>query len=258
MPSTRDFYDDLARDYHLLFADWDASTARQAAVLDTLVRRHLGAGPHRVLDCSCGIGTQAIGLARAGYDVVGSDLSPRAAARATAEAAARGIGLPTAAADMRRLPFAPSVFDVVVSADNSLAHLLCAQDVAAALGDMRRVLRDGGLLVLTVRDYDELRRTRPTSTPPQVTETPDGRVITFQLWHWHEDGERYDLEHFQLIPAGDGWTVRRRTATSWALPRAQLTRLLTEAGCTDVTWHAPEATGFYQPVVTCQVRRAST
>ncbi|SNX56097.1 methyltransferase family protein [Streptomyces sp. TLI_55] len=257
MPSTRDFYDDLASDYHLMFADWDASTARQAAALDTLVRQRLGAGPHRVLDCSCGIGTQAIGLARAGYDVVGSDLSPRAAARATAEAAARGIGLPAAAADMRRLPFAPSVFDVVVSADNSLAHLLSAQDVAAALGEMRRVLRDGGVLVLTVRDYDELRRTRPTATPPQVTETPEGRVVTFQLWHWHEDGERYDLEHFQLIPAGDGWTVRRRTATSWALPRPQLTRLLAEAGYADVLWHAPEATGFYQPVVTCQVRRAS-
>ncbi|PWI13311.1 class I SAM-dependent methyltransferase [Streptomyces sp. Act143] len=258
MSSTRDFYDDLACDYHLMFADWDASTARQAAVLDTLVRRRLGAGPQRVLDCSCGIGTQAIGLAGAGYDVVGSDLSPRAAARAAVEAAERGLRLPTAAADMRRLPFAPSVFDVVVCADNSLPHLLSAADVSAALGEMRRVLRDGGLLVLTVRNYDELRRTRPASTPPQVKETPDGRVITFQLWHWHEDGERYDLEHFQVIPAGDAWTVRRRTATYWALSRPQLTRLLAGAGFADVTWHAPEATGFHQPVVTCQVRRAST
>ncbi|MFI9829145.1 class I SAM-dependent methyltransferase [Streptomyces sp. NPDC051913] len=258
MSSTRDFYDDLAADYHLMFADWEASTARQAAVLDTLLQRRLGAGPHRVLDCSCGIGTQAIGLAGAGYDVVGSDLSPRAAARATVEAASRGVRLPTAAADMRRLPFGASVFDVVVCADNALPHLLCAQDVSAALGEIRRVLRDGGLLVLTLRDYDELRRTRPTSAPPQVGQTPDGRVITFQLWHWHEDGERYDLEHFQMIPAGESWTVRRRTTTYWALTRPVLTRLLAEAGFADVLWHAPEATGFYQPVVTCQERRAST
>jgi SAM-dependent methyltransferase len=240
-----------------MFPDWDASMARQAVALDALVRHRLGAGPWRVLDCSCGIGTQAIGLARAGHRVVGSDLSPRAAARAGTEAAARGVGLATAAADMRRLPFTSAAFDVVVCADNSLPHLLSAPDVTAALGSMRRVLRDGGLLVLTLRDYDEIRRTRPLSTPPQVAETPDGRAITFQLWHWHEDGERYDLEHFQLIPAGADWTVRRRRTTYWALSRPQLTRLLTEAGFADIVWHAPESTGYYQPVVTCQERRAS-
>ncbi|WP_328871648.1 class I SAM-dependent methyltransferase [Streptomyces sp. NBC_00287] len=249
VPPVRAFYDDLAADYHLIFPDWDASVARQGAVLDELLTHRLGSGPHTVLDCSCGIGTQAIGLARQGHRVVGSDLSPRAAARAAAEAAARSLRLPVAAADMRRLPFAPGVFDAVLCADNSLPHLLTAPDVTAALHGMRRVLRDGGLLTLTVRDYDEARRARPTATPPQVTETPQGKVISFQLWHWHEDGERYDLEHFQLLPAADTWTVRRRRATYWALTRAQLTRLVTEAGFTEVTW---ESTGYYQPVLTAR------
>lgn len=61
MSSVRDCYDALAADYHLMF--------------------RLGAGPQWVLDSSCGIGTQAIGLAGAGHDVVGSDLSPAAVAR---------------------------------------------------------------------------------------------------------------------------------------------------------------------------------
>lgn len=254
--SARDFYDDLAPDYHLIFPNWDASMTRQAQSLDAIVRRHLGPGPHRVLDCACGIGTQAIGLARAGHQLVGSDLSPVAAARAATEAAARGVTLPTAAADMRALPFTPSAFDVVVCADNSLAHLLSAQDVTAALRGMRRVLREGGLLIVTVRPYDELRRTRPTSTPPQVTETSDGRAITFQLWHWHEDGERYDQEHFQLILTDDTWTVRARRATTWAMTSRRLTDLASEAGFTDLTWHTPAASGYYQPVLTA--RRAAT
>ena len=97
-PSVRAFYDALAPDYHRIFADWDVSMAHQAAVLGALVREDLGPGPHRVLDCSCGIGTQAIGLALAGHRVVGSDLSPVAAARATQEAAARGAVV----ADRRR------------------------------------------------------------------------------------------------------------------------------------------------------------
>lgn len=253
--SVRRFYDELAADYHLIFPDWDASMARQAAALDALVRSRLGAGPQRVLDCSCGIGTQAIGLARAGHGVVGSDLSPLAAARATAEAAARGAMLPVAVADMRQLPFGTAAFDVVVCADNSLPHLLSAQDVSAGLRGMRRVLRAGGLLVLTLRDYDAILESRPTAPPPQVAETPEGRVITLQLWHWHEDGERYDLEHIQLVPADDTWTVRTRRTTYWALTRAQLTRFVAEAGFTDVVWHTQDSTGFYQPVLTA--RRAS-
>ncbi|NNN32338.1 class I SAM-dependent methyltransferase [Streptomyces sp. S3(2020)] len=248
--SVRRFYDDLARDYHLIFADWDASMARQAVALDTLVRQRLGAGPRRVLDCSCGIGTQAIGLARAGHRVVGGDLSAVAVARATAEATARGVELPVVAADMRQLPFPDAGFDVVVCADNSLPHLLCAQDVIAALRDMRRVLRDGGLLVLTVRPYDELLAALPPAPPPQIAETPEGRVVTLQLWHWHEDGEHYDLEHLQLLPAGDTWTVRTRRTTYWALTRARLTRFVAEAGFTEAEWRAPDSTGFYQPVLT--------
>ena len=246
--SARDFYDSLAPDYHRIFADWDASMARQAAALGALV----GPGPLRILDCSCGIGTQAIGLALAGLRVVGSDLSPVAAARAAAEAAVRGAPVPTAAADMRQLAFASSAFDVVVCADNSLAHLLTAPDVAAALAGMRRVLRDGGLLLLTLRDYDEIRRTRPGATPPQVSEDPDGRMVTFQLWHWHEDGERYDQEHFQLVPADGDWAVRVRRATSWALPRAQVEEFVTRAGFVDVRWHEPGVGGFYQPVLTAR------
>ncbi|WP_217184776.1 class I SAM-dependent methyltransferase [Streptomyces sp. AC495_CC817] len=250
--SARKFYDELAQDYHLMFRDWDASMACQAEVLGELVRQSLGAGPHTVLDCSCGIGTQAIGLALSGHRIVGSDLSPVAAARAAAEAAARGSRLPVAAADMRQLPFRERSFDAVLCADNSLPHLLSGQDLRAALLSMRRVLRDDGLLVITVRDYDEARQTRPTATPPQVSETRDGQVITFQLWHWHADGERYDLEHFQLIPAENAWHVRVRRSTYWALTSLQLTGFVAEAGFTDITWHSPVSSGYYQPVLTAQ------
>ena len=47
--------------------------------LDALI----GQDRAEVLDCSCGIGTQAIGLALRGHRVTGTDLSFRAAARAS-------------------------------------------------------------------------------------------------------------------------------------------------------------------------------
>jgi glycine/sarcosine N-methyltransferase len=240
------FYDELADDYHLIYADWDAGIRRQGQALDTLI----GTDRAEVLDCSCGIGTQAIGLALRGHHVTATDLSPRAAARAAREAAHRDTTLRTAAADMRRLPFPDARFDAVVCADNALPHLLTEQDVRAALTEMRRVLRPDGRLLVSTRPYDELLRDRPVSTPPQIHH-PDGedRTVTFQLWRWHEDGEHYDLEHFQLLPAAGDWRVRVRRSTYWALRRDRLARLAADAGFADAGWRMPQETGFFQPLL---------
>ncbi|MCX5112543.1 class I SAM-dependent methyltransferase [Streptomyces sp. NBC_00378] len=249
MPETpvAHFYDELADDYHLIYSDWDASVRRQGGALDALIGQDRAA----VLDCSCGIGTQAIGLALHGHRVTGTDLSPRAAARAACEAARRSLSLCTAVADMRRLPIPDGRFDTVVCADNSLPHLLTEQDVHAALTEMRRVLRPAGLLLVSTRPYDDLLRDRPASAPPQVHRTADGeeRTVTFQLWHWHDDGEHYDLEHFQLLPAGGEWRVQVRRTTYWALGQDRLAGLAAEAGFVDPEWRMPQETGFFQPLL---------
>ncbi|WP_425825424.1 class I SAM-dependent methyltransferase [Streptomyces fractus] len=242
------FYDELADDYHLIYPDWDVSLRRQGAALDAVIGRD-GA---EVLDCSCGIGTQAIGLALHGHRVTGTDLSPRATARAAREAASRGLPLRTATADMRQLPFTDGRFDVVVCADNSLCHLLTAQDVRTALTEMRRVLRPDGLLLVSTRPYEDLLRERPASMPPQVHPAGDdaGRTVTFQLWHWQDDGEHYDLEHFQLLPddGRDDWRVRVRRASYWALGQERLAGLAADAGFVDGEWRTPQQSGFFQPL----------
>ncbi|MEW2286415.1 class I SAM-dependent methyltransferase [Streptomyces sp. NPDC047841] len=254
MPETSvaHFYDELADDYHLIYPDWDASIRRQGAALDALIGQDRAA----VLDCSCGIGTQAIGLALHGHGVTGTDISPRSAARASREAAHRGLSVRTAAADMRRLPFLDGRFDTVVCADNALPHLLTEQDVRAALTEMRRVLRPAGLLMVSTRPYEALLRDRPSSTPPQVHRAAGGeRSVTFQLWRWHDDGQHYDMEHFQLLPEGGEWRVKVRRTTYWALGQDRLADLAADAGFVEPGWRMPEETGFFQPLL---VARAGT
>src|SRR5215471_9239016 len=80
--TAEDFYDRLAPFYHLVYPDWEASVQRQAAALDGILRDRWGSECRAILDVACGIGTQALGLARLGYAVTGSDLSSAAVARA--------------------------------------------------------------------------------------------------------------------------------------------------------------------------------
>jgi glycine/sarcosine N-methyltransferase len=236
----RRFYDDLADDYERIYADWAASSRRQAQALEAF----LPDGGF-VLDCAAGIGTQLLGLAALGHRVVGTDLSAVALRRA----AARDPGAGVAAADMRRLPFPEATFDAVVCADNALPHLLTAADVRQALAGMLRVVTPGGVVIVTTRDYDELRRTRPAATPVGVHRDAHGVTAGFQLWTWHPDGERYDLDHLTVTGAAGDWHTRARHSTYWAITREELGDLAAGAGLADVRWLLPAESAFPQPLL---------
>ena len=75
MNITQTFYDNLATQYDKLFLDWQATTQEQAIILDRIFTTNGFGKSARILDCACGIGTQAIGLAAIGYNVTGSDIS---------------------------------------------------------------------------------------------------------------------------------------------------------------------------------------
>jgi glycine/sarcosine N-methyltransferase len=242
-------YDDLAADYERIFPDWHESSRRQGAALDRLISAELGPGARAVLDCAAGIGTQALALAGLGHRVAATDLSGAALRRAAAGSMSGRRLAGVAVADMRRLPVADASVDVVVCADNSLPHLLTAAEVTTALREMRRVARPGGLVLVSTRDYDELRRTRPAATPVQVSRDAERLTTTFQLWSWHDDGERYDYEHLMLTGDGTGWRVGHRTGTYWALTRAELSALASDAGLVGVRWLLPAQTGFFQPLL---------
>jgi glycine/sarcosine N-methyltransferase len=247
----RRFYDDLAEDYERIYADWAASSRRQAAALEALIPPG-----GFVLDCAAGVGTQLLGLAALGHRVVGTDLSVVALRRAAERAVERDAGIGVAAADMRRLPFPDATFDAVVCADNAVPHLLTAPDVCQALAEMRRVAVPGGVVIVTTRDYDELRRTRPDVTPVGVHRDADAVTAGFQLWTWHPDGERYDLDHLVVTGAAGRWDVRARHSTYWAIRRRELADLAAAAGLVDVRWLTPAESAFFQPLMLA--RRAAT
>jgi glycine/sarcosine N-methyltransferase len=245
------FYDGLADDYHLVYGDWEASIGRQAEALDGVIGDGLGPGPKRILDCSCGIGTQALGLARRGHDLTGVDLSPGAVERARGEAASRGLTIDLRVGDLRELESVTAErYDVVLSCDNALPHLLTEADLRRGVRSMLGRVRPGGLLLASIREYDEILETRPVTTPPAFSGPPGERRITFQIWEWHPDGRRYDLELFVMTERGpEDWRVRSHRGHYRAVTRTELATLLEEAGASAVEWRMPEDTGFFQPLV---------
>jgi ubiquinone/menaquinone biosynthesis C-methylase UbiE len=107
----------------------------------------------RLLDVGCGPGSITRGLAErlAPGQVIGLDLSRETLAAAREEAAARGLGnLQYEEGSVYQLPFPDGSFDVVY-AHQVLQHL---REPAAALREMLRVLRSGGLVAIRDVDWD--------------------------------------------------------------------------------------------------------
>jgi glycine/sarcosine N-methyltransferase len=243
-----DFYDSLAPYYHLIFEDWDKSIERQGAVLNSLLAAHSGAGPRKILDCACGIGTQAIGLARCGHQVVGSDLSAAAVERAKHEAQGRGLNISFLVSDMTSLAgMEERSFDVVLALDNALPHLAPA-GLKDAVSAMCSKLRPGGLFLASTRDYDALIRERPTVQGPSFYGHDGHKRIVFQVWEWI-DRERYRLHMYITHQADRHWEAHHFVSEYRCVQRGELSRALASAGMEGIRWLNPDESGFYQPIV---------
>ena len=125
---------------------WRAGTGSDLALLhgaaDEIGRQPAGA---RVLDVPCGGGVALRGLRPGqGLRYVAADLSPRMLDRTRGAARDRGVAdqVETRACDVGDLPFDDGRFDLVVS----LTGLHCFPDPRAAVLEMGRVLRPGGVL----------------------------------------------------------------------------------------------------------------
>ena len=247
--SSRAFYDGLAADYHLIYEDWPTAIERHAVVIDRLIRRELGAGARDVLDCACGIGTQALGLAALGYRVSASDLSPRAVARATREARARGLDIAFQVADIRALERAVlGRFDAVLAVDNALPHLLTDEDLATALQAIAQKLLPDGLLLASIRDYDDALARRPVTWPARLLGAEGQRRIVQQVWEWL-DQRRYRVHIFVTRQSAGVWRCDHHVGLYRALTRSELTAALEAAGLGAVRWLMPGQSGFHQPLV---------
>ena len=247
MEITQTFYDNLASQYDKLFQDWEATTREQAVLLDQLFRDNGYDSTAKILDCACGIGTQAIGLAALSYSVTASDISDGELNEAKMRAKRQNVKVEFAHADFCALGDTFSqTFDIVICMDNALPHMLSESALALAVKSITGQIATGGMFVASIRDYDGLLLTKPAYSPPYIHKTENGQRVSFQTWDW--EGDCYKLVQY-IIEDDKTVQVSKFDCVYRATRREEITQLLQENGCREVKWLLPEETGFYQPIV---------
>ena len=241
------FYDNMASHYDKLFLDWDASTLEQALVLDKIFYDNGFDKSASILDCACGIGTQAIGLASLGYSIVGSDISEAELMEAMKRAERHHVSIDFLHADFCALSDVfPDKFNIIICMDNALPHMLSFADLGRAACSIINQLSPGGIFVASIRDYDALLLKKPPYSPPYIHNTDNGKRVSFQTWDWV--GDNYRLTQY-IIDDEECLRVNKFECEYRATRRAEITDLLLENGCSEVVWMFPEETNFYQPIV---------
>jgi hypothetical protein len=100
---------------------------------------------------------------------------------------------------------------------------------------MHAKLRPGGLLVITMRDFDEALRSRAPIVPPISVPGPPHRVLV-RLHDWDATEPLYTVRYLILTEHEDGWTVIERATRYRAITREELSGAATTASFDEVSW----------------------
>ena len=202
-----------------------------------LLRDVLGeAGGRSVLDCSCGWGTQAVPLAKLGWQVTACDVSESSMKDAHKYASEEGVSLDLRVCDMRDLAQVfDRQFDWVVSC-YALYEIATDEGLHQAVRGIFAALKPGGKCYLRFRDMDDLMEEQPRHVFCGERRVPNGRIIWIQDWDYEseatviamdaflrEDERRDPADHFRWVTETIG--VRKKV-----LRKAELQRVLASEG----------------------------
>jgi len=215
------YRESFGAEYLTLYAHRDAAEAQ--ANVGAVVELAELSRSDRILDLACGAGRHLHALSEQGFDrVVGLDLSPALLSEAAlALDGATGRHAPLVRADMRHIPFIET-FDAVLSLFTSFGYFSRGEEDARVLGEVSRVLRPGGVVVL-----DVMNRPRVLSRLVPCDLDQRGGLRITNCRGLSDDGKRVIKDTEVRYPDG---SVRRFRESVRLYTRDELIALLHRAG----------------------------
>ncbi len=156
VPAPTDWWEDLYRNADVSQLPWYTPTLDVDLGSALLARLQEGG---RVLDLGTGPGTQAIALAKRGYDVVATDVAPSAIAKAKHVAVREGVRVDFRVDNILDSKLEDTLVDAVV--DRGVFHVLPPRSRPRYVTTVHRILRPGGYLFLKAFSDKEPRQEGP-------------------------------------------------------------------------------------------------
>jgi SAM-dependent methyltransferase len=228
---SRPFYSEFAWAYDQMIA---GPVAVQCEFMQTMWQQRGVLPGSRILDAGCGTGEYAIELVRRGYCVSGCDRSADMIAEAKRKS--EGLVLPLEVRDISQLPGAPA-FDGILCR-GVLNDILEGSDRQAVFVSFARALRQGGALILDVRDWDSTA-SRKTKEPvfEKTVETEKGRLTFRSVTQLDPTGRRLLVSERHLLQPQNGANTEASyhfVMQCWT--KAELDDYLARAGYGTITY----------------------
>jgi SAM-dependent methyltransferase len=154
-------------------------------------------GAQRVLDLGCGAGRHTVYLARAGFEVCGTDISPRGLDYTRAWLNREGLHADLQLSDMTVIPYPDNYFDAVVSM--YVIHHNTLDNIRRCVAEMHRTLRAGGRALLTVHGKSGSRYGTGTQLEPDTFIPASGADSGVPHHFFGEQGLRDLFAQFTIV-----------------------------------------------------------
>jgi glycine/sarcosine N-methyltransferase len=185
----------------------------------------------RILDIGCGTGSLAAALGGKGFEVTGIDSDAEMIRRSRLKSE-RSTHIRFACMDMRDLVqhFGPRAFQCVVCFGNTLVHLNAMEEVSAFIRQVHAVLRDGGMFLLQILNYDHV-------LDHDVTRLPliENEKIRFERTYG-TDEESGLLRFKTVLTVKDSSRILNNEVTLLPIRKAELEAAIHEAGFRNIEW----------------------
>lgn len=237
-PTTK-FFDDIS-DYWAEIADARPTEEQVNFVKEKISDAGL------LLDLGCGNGRHDIPLSKAGYDLVGLDVSPHLIRAAKQKAAETGTKVASVRADMNCLPFRDRTFTAIISLDTSLGYFSQQNNSLQTFIEAARTLTGNGVLLLDVFNRENILQQYPKTLAANAKHLHFRLLTCFPflagLFKWREYPSFYLLQHRSVTENGnklvDTWVFRDKKTRKitrakhlvWLYSFSGLVALLQKAG----------------------------